>query len=289
MTRKRLALLGSPVDAALSPVLHRAAYRALGLNWTYQAIDCTPEQLPAFLAGLDDTWAGLSLTMPLKRAAVPLLDEVSDTVKATGTANTITCVDGQLLGENTDFTGVLYALWDSGVTRAESACVLGAGATASTALAVLHTLGCSTATVVARDTSRIHELALAAERIGITAHIRPWDQALRHLDADLVVSALPPGAADPLAPHWPTTGNTLLDVVYRPWPTPLARAAQDRGSTVIGGLPMLVHQAARQVELQTGHSPAPWEAMYAAARRALPDSSSSVYGTDVRPFRSSSL
>ncbi|GAA1923758.1 hypothetical protein [Streptantibioticus ferralitis] len=91
---RQLAILGSPVAQALSPVLHRAAYTALGLDchWTYRAIDCTLERLPSFLAGLDDGWAGLSLTMPLKRAAVPLLDEVSATVRATGTgtANTVT-------------------------------------------------------------------------------------------------------------------------------------------------------------------------------------------------------
>lgn len=99
---KQLAVLGSPIGQALSPVLHRAAYRALGLNRSYRAIDCTPDRLATFLAGLDDGWAGLSLTMSLKRAAVPRLDEVSQTVKATGTANTVTVRGGRLLGENTD-------------------------------------------------------------------------------------------------------------------------------------------------------------------------------------------
>lgn len=268
---KQLAVLGSPIGQALSPVLHRAAYQALGLNWTYRAVDCTPEKLPAFLSGLDETWAGLSLTMPLKRAAVPLLDEVSATVKATGTANTVTVRRGRLLGENTDVDGMLQALLDAGVTRVESACVLGAGATAATALAVLHTLGSREATVIARAPGRTSELAHAAERIGIGVRIRPWSEADRHLQAGLVVSALPPGAADPLAPLWPTTGNILFDVVYRPSPTPLAQAARRSGSTVIGGLPMLVHQAARQVELQTGHPSAPLTAMRKAAEHALGD------------------
>ncbi|MFD7580961.1 shikimate dehydrogenase [Kitasatospora sp. NPDC059817] len=265
---KQLAILGSPIGQALSPVLHRAAYGELGLDWTYRAIDCMPDDLPGFLAGLDGTWAGLSLTMPLKRTAVPLLHEVTDTVRATGTANTVTIRDGRLRGENTDVTGMLHALREVGVTRVGSACVLGAGATAATALAVLHTLGCTEATALARDTARTGDLEGAAARLGIPLRVRPWNEAKRHLAAELVVSALPPGAADPLAPGWPAAGNTLLDVVYRPWPTHLAQTAGRAGSTVIAGLPMLIHQAARQVELQTGHQ-APVAAMRHAAMRAL--------------------
>ncbi|MEV5879382.1 shikimate dehydrogenase [Streptomyces sp. NPDC052101] len=269
---RQLAILGSPIAQALSPVLHRTAYAALQLNWSYGAIDCTPDRLPSFLATLDDTWAGLSLTMPLKRTVVPLLDEASATVRAAGTANTVIVRGGRLLGENTDTYGMLQALRDAGVTRAESACVLGTGATATTTLAVLHTLGCTEATVIAREPARIRELESTAERIGLAVRIRPWMETARHLTADLVVSALPPGAADNLAPAWPSAvRNTLLDVVYKPWPTPLADAARHAGTTVIGGLPMLLHQAARQVELQTGCTPAPIAAMRAAAVQALTD------------------
>jgi len=196
--------------------------------------------------------------MPLKRVAVPLLDEVS----ATGTANTVTVRSGRLLGENTDVDGMHKALLDAGVTRAESACVFGACATATTALAVLHALGCGQAAVIARKITHTGELVQAAERIGVNARIRPWAETARHLQASLVVSALPPGTTDPLAPLWPTARNTLLDVVYRPWPTPFAEAARRDGSTVIGGLPMLVHQAARPVELQPGRTPAPLPEMH---------------------------
>ena len=269
---RQLAVLGSPITQALSPVLHRAAYRALGLDWTYRAIDCAPDQLAPFLADMDDRWAGLSLTMPLKRAAVPLLDEVSPLVQATGTANTVTRRGGRLLGENTDVDGMVQALREAGVHHVESVCVLGAGATAATALAAVHRLGCTTATAVARDPGRTGELGRAAERLGIALCIGSWDAAPRHLEAGLVVSALPPGAADRLAPLWPAAADTLLDVVYRPWPTPIARAAREAGTTVVGGLPMLVHQAARQVELQTGHTPAPLAAMRRAAELALTSS-----------------
>jgi len=135
--------------------------------------------------------------------------------------------------------------------------------------AVLNALGCRKVTAIARDVTRADELAHAADRIGIALRIRPWDQAARHLPAGLVVSALPPGAADLLAPCWPGAGKALLDVVHRPWPTPLAQAARRAGSTVIGGLPMLLHQAARQVKLQTGRTPAPLAAMRTATEGAL--------------------
>jgi shikimate dehydrogenase len=177
----------------------------------------------------------------------------------------------RLFGENTDTDGMLQALLDAGISTVDSACVLGAGATAATALAVLNTLGCHEVTAVVRVLTRTAELEHAAERIGIGLRIRPWDEAARHLRTGLVISALPPGVADPLAPHWPTADTALLDVVYRPWPTRIAQAAQHAGSTVIGGLPMLLHQAARQVQLQTGRAEVPLAEMREAAEAALLD------------------
>lgn len=266
MTRPRLALLGSPIDHALSPVLHRAAYAALGLNWAYEAIDCSTEDLPGFLRALDSSWRGFSLTMPLKTAVVPLLDEATEAVMQTGTANTITVGNGRLAGDNTDVAGMVRALGDAGVTAAETITVLGAGATARTALAAAHALGCPHVVVLARNPGRAEPLTAAAERMGTCLSIRPWTEPGRSLAAELVISAVPPSAADDIAPAWPRSREAvLLDVVYRPWPTRLALAAQASGATVVGGLPMLVHQAARQVELQTGRA-APHEAMLQAAK-----------------------
>ncbi|MFE1958375.1 shikimate dehydrogenase family protein [Streptomyces sp. NPDC059479] len=263
---RRLAILGSPVSGALSPVLHRAAYAAMNLPWTYHAIECRPEELAPFLASLDGSWAGFSLTMPLKTAAVPLLDEVSDAVVRTGAANTIVVRGGRLAGENTDLHGMVQALREAGVTAPSTFTVLGAGATARTALAAARELGCDQAVAVVRDTGRARShLAAAANRIGIGLSIRPWTAAARHLSADLVVSAVPPHAADDLALGWPHGTGTLMDVTYRPWPTALARAARNAGWSVLGGLPMLVHQAVRQVVLQTGNSTVPYGEMLLAA------------------------
>ncbi|MDQ1031513.1 shikimate dehydrogenase [Streptomyces umbrinus] len=265
----RLALLGSPVDAALSPALHRAAYTAMGLPWTYHAIECQPQDLPRFLGALDGSWRGFSLTMPLKRTVVPLLDEASQTVTRIGAANTIVVTpNGRLLGENTDLYGMMRALREADVTTATTVTVLGAGATACTALAAGRELGCDQAVVIARDTGRASSLlGPTAERIGIKISIEPWTAADHHLAVDLVVSAMPPHAADALAPLWTPGTGTLMDVVYRPWPSRFAHTAQEAGRRVVGGLPMLVHQAARQVVLQTGYSPAPITEMLLACQR----------------------
>ncbi|MFG2404302.1 shikimate dehydrogenase family protein [Streptomyces brevispora] len=267
----RLALLGSPVDGALSPVLRRAAYAAIGLPWTYHAIECQPQDLPHFLGTIDGTWRGFSLTMPLKLTVVPLLDEVSETVTRIGAANTIVVTpSGRLLGENTDLYGMMQALREADVTTATSVTVLGAGATACTALAAGRELGCDQAVVIACDTGRASSLlGPTAERIGIRISIKPWTAVDHHLAVDLVVSALPPHAADALAPLWTPGTGTLMDVVYRPWPSRFAHAAQEAGRRVVGGLPMLVHQAARQAVLQTGRSPTPVAEMLLAGQSEI--------------------
>ncbi|WP_055490642.1 shikimate dehydrogenase [Streptomyces sp. TP-A0356] len=269
---KRLAILGSPISGALSPVLHRAAYTALGLDWRYEAIECSPDQLPSHFAkfATNGQWAGLSLTMPLKRAAVPLLDDVSHTVTVTGTANTVVVREGRLVGDNTDVAGMERALREAGVEAPEDAAVLGAGATAASALAVLSNFGLQSALVVARAPSRIRELRAAAERLGMGLQVVGWDRAVEAFQRKLVVSALPPYAADTLVTA--AAGGrcgTLMDVVYRPWPTVLGSALHGARVVVIGGLPMLVHQAARQVELQTGCETPPHAQMLEAAIHAL--------------------
>ncbi|MEW2546649.1 hypothetical protein AB0910_12855 [Streptomyces sp. NPDC047002] len=171
---------------------------------------------------------------------------------------------GRLVGENTDLHGMLQALHEAGVTSATHVTVLGAGATACTALAAAGELGCVHATVIARD----------VERVRIRVRVEPWEAAAAHLSADLVVSALPPGVADALAPLWKRTrpAGTLMDVVYRPRPTVFAHVAEAAGRRIVDGLPMLVHQAARQVTLQTGCPAPPVDAMMRAAtgRQAAP-------------------
>ena len=249
-------MLGRPVAHSLSPRLHRAAYAALGLDWTYDAVDCGEADLAALLDGLDASWAGLSLTMPLKQAVLPLLDEVSDLARDVAAANTVVLRDGRRRGANTDVHGIVAALREAGVTAVERPVVLGGGATARSALAALAAIGAREPVLVVRSAPT--ETLAAAERLGVRPTLAAYDPAVLR-GCDLLVSTLPAGAADALAPHVADV-PALLDVVYVPWPTPLAAAC---GGTLVSGRAMLLHQAAAQVELMTGRS-APLEAMRAA-------------------------
>ena len=260
---RRAAVLGSPIGHSLSPVLHRAAYDALGLaGWTYDAYDVDAAGLPGFLAGLDDSWAGLSLTMPLKAAVLPLLDNVTPTVEAVGGANTVLLENGRRTGDNTDVPGILDALNGTGLTSVSWAAVLGGGATAR---AAVHALGALTDRVTVhlrdpqRDPGRRAGLHRAAEPAGTALALQPWTAAPEALRAPLVVATTVAGATDDLADHVPDRPGLLFDVLYDPWPTALAAAWTARGGRVVDGLDLLVHQAARQVVLMTGTPVGPGE------------------------------
>jgi shikimate dehydrogenase len=278
-------VLGHPISHSLSPVLHRAAYRRLGLDdWEYGLLDVDEEQLVAVLERLrvERTsgvvpWAGLSLTMPLKRAVRPLLDSESDLAGVVGAVNTVIFTDRGLNGDNTDVTGMVRALGEAGATDVEEAAVLGGGATATSAVAALQRLGCSSVTVHARRYATTASLREAAERLGVDVRVRGLDgeDLLASAGASVVISTVPPSAADHLAATVAEvlcgTGRRrtyLLDVVYVPWPTALARHWSDAGGKVAGGLTMLVHQAAEQVRLMTGRT-APVEVMRAAGETEL--------------------
>jgi shikimate dehydrogenase len=272
---RRAAVLGSPIAHSLSPVLHGAAYRVLGLAWSYEAIECGQDELHGVLDALDESYVGLSLTMPLKRAVLPLLDDVSALASAVGAANTV-LFDGigpflRRRGENTDVGGMVAAIRAQRPDVVGSAVILGAGGTAAAALAALRELAAVRVAVVVRSRERAAELAQAAERLDVAISILDWpgDEAL--VGADLVISTVPAGVTDRLvgaAPGPLRAGQLLFDVVYDPWPTPYAAAALAAGAEVIGGLELLVHQAALQVELMTGRV-APVEAMRSAGLAAI--------------------
>jgi shikimate dehydrogenase len=271
---RRAAVLGSPIGHSLSPVLHRAAYAELGLTgWSYDRFEVDEEALPGFLKELEtgpDHWAGLSLTMPLKRAVIPLLDAISDTAASVEAVNTLVFAeDGRRLGDNTDIPGMVAALRERGVDRVESAAVLGAGATASSALAALAGICSGEVTAYVRGPDRAVEMRQWGERLGVAVRTAAWEDAAQALDAPLVIATTPAGAADALAEAVPDAPGALFDVLYDPWPTPLATAWAARGGAVVGGLDLLVHQAVLQVEQMTGRSPAPVAAMRAAGEAAL--------------------
>lgn len=283
MTPRRAAVLGHPVAHSLSPVLHSAAYRALGLDgWEYTAVDVTEEQLGGFVEGLDESWAGLSLTMPLKQVVLDLLDHVEPLAGVVGAVNTVllqpTGSGRTLVGANTDVHGLVAALREGlgsgpGERPVGSALVLGAGATAASTLAALAELGCASPTVLVRSLARTGGLQRAAHRMGVTPRFEILDPASPLVaQVDVVVSTLPSRAADPvadaLAEQAAAPRGVLLDVVYDPRPTALSRTWSQAGGTVVGGERMLLHQAAEQVRLMTGQV-APLAAMAEALEAAL--------------------
>lgn len=268
LTPKSAAVLGRPIAHSLSPVLHRAAYRALGLDWTYDAIDCGVDELRSVLAARSD-WAGFSCTMPLKHAVLEVASEVRPLARAVGAGNTLLPrPGGGWVADNTDVAGIVAALDEHGVVPAQVT-LLGAGGTAQAAVAALAELGVSTCAVLVRDPSRTTALVATAEQLGVSLEIGVLGSHAAGLDAGLVVSTLPSGGADPLTAHSWRAGQVLLDVAYEPWPTPVAAAVAAAGGTVVSGSLMLLHQAAVQVELMTGQA-APVEAMRAALRSAAP-------------------
>ncbi len=263
----RAAVLGSPIAHSLSPVLHNAGYAALGLDgWEYGRFELVDADLPGFVAGLDDDWRGLSLTMPLKGACLEVADEVTPIARRARAGNTLVRrPGGGWLADNTDVPGLVDALLPVWQRSFHHVALLGAGATARSALLALPSLGVTSVDVYARDVGKASVLDEWAPG-GLAVSVLPLDRWTSD-DPLVVLSTLPGGVADSFEVPGPRQG-LLFDAVYAGWPTPLARSAAAAGMTVVGGLDLLVHQAARQFELFTGLE-APLEAMFAAGRAAL--------------------
>ena len=249
----RCAVLGSPIAHSLSPALHRAAYRHLGLDWTYDAVEVDSSGLRPFLESLDGTWRGLSLTMPLKRAVMPLVDSVDEWAQLAGAANTVLLDGRRRTGFNTDLPGAVSAVVERVPEPVRSAVVIGGGATAASVLLALAELGCRTATLLVRDEARAVETVAAAGR-----HPRAPELAVStisgasELEADLVVSTVPAAAQTPALLAACAGIAAVFEAVYDPWLTPFAQAAMDSGRPLVSGLDLLAHQAVLQVDLMTG-------------------------------------
>ncbi|MEU6642925.1 shikimate dehydrogenase [Saccharomonospora sp. NPDC046836] len=270
---RRAAVLGKPVEHSLSPVLHGAAYRALGLrDWTYERIEVDAGGLPGFVAGLGPEWVGLSVTMPGKRAALEFAAEVTPRAAAVGAANTLVRLDSsRWRADCTDVDGVVGALRAAGgyAGGGELGVVLGAGGTAAATVAAFAELGLRRVQLIVREPARAAESAEAARRAGLSVEVLRWsdvDFLAAAADAAVLVNTVPP---DAVTPHLAglSVVPCVLDVIYHPWPTPLADAVAARGGRVATGLDMLLHQAFGQVEQFTGLA-APRVAMRDALREA---------------------
>lgn len=262
----RCAVLGDPISHSLSPVLHRAAFAHAGLDWEYDAYRVPSGGLARFLAGLDGSMRGLSLTMPLKREAMPVADEVSGRALLVGAANTLVLEEGRILADNTDLPGAAAALrerYDGPLTRAA---ILGGGATAASTGLALCDLGATAVTLFVRSPTRGKETAEVIGRhpSGPRVDLLPIDQLAPR--GEVVVSTIPAAAQTPWLVERCADVPVVFEVIYDPWPTPLAASVGAR--VLVSGLDLLVHQAALQFEIFTGRQ-TPVSVMRSAGEAAL--------------------
>ena len=253
----RLAVLGSPIAHSQSPALHRAAYEVLGLDWQYEAIEMESAGLAEFIGSCGADWRGLSLTMPLKGDVMPLLSVVDPLAELTGGANTVLFRQGtegaSRQGFNTDVFGILEAFRDAGVRRLTSVRMLGAGATAASALVAVAQLGARRVMVSARTPKKLVSLFDLGEQLGIDVHAARLDDQDDGIVPDAVISTLPGGADHAYRFDASTrSASVLFDVAYDPWPSPLAASWLEAGGRVIPGIEMLVNQALLQVRIFVG-------------------------------------
>ncbi len=275
------AVIGDPVEHSLSPALHNAAFAALGLDWVYVAFRVPRGQGGAAVEAMRALdIGGLSVTMPHKAEVAAAVDRLGPVARQLGVANTVSWArdseNAELVGESTDGAGFIDSLLDEGFVPAGRSCVvLGSGGAARAVTLALAGAGARSVTVVGRRPEAARPCAELAGPAGRPVAGEDRDGVRDSLtDADLIVNATPAGMGGDgslpfgLEPRWLAPGHFVADLVYVPAVTPLIAAARDRGAHSANGLGMLIHQAARQVELWTGR-PAPLEAMSAAAVGAL--------------------
>jgi shikimate dehydrogenase len=248
----RSAVLGSPISHSLSPLLHQSAYEILGAQGTYEAIEVEAGQLSNFLKDKDSGWTGFSLTMPLKEEVLAIAHVVDPVAQIISSANTLYRKDNLWLASSTDITGFGFALDSRGFTKAKSAIILGAGATARAVVGALDGR-IEEIKIVSRNTGREEAIRKCATKSSIT--FVPWEYTTPIAQSDLVVNTTPLYGADLFADYLPTKISTLFfEVLYRPWPTVLHSRWRENGGETMDGIDLLVHQAIEQIALFSGKS-----------------------------------
>lgn len=264
----RCAVLGDPVAHSLSPALHRAGYAALGLDWEYDAVRVPEDGLASFLGGLGADWRGLSLTMPLKRRALELVTDVSDRARLAGGVNTLVLERGVVvLADNTDLPGAVAAIRERYDGPVAAGTVLGGGATAASTGLALVELGARRVRLLARTPERAEAAAAAIAAHPAAPTVEVDTLADGRVEGEVVVSTVPAAAQDAALVERCAQVPVVFEVIYDPWPTPLATSVGD-DRVLVGGLDLLVHQAVLQFELFTGVA-GPLTAMRTAGERAL--------------------
>lgn len=249
----KLSVLGSPISHSKSPAIHAAAYRVLGLDWTYGKIEVRKGGLRSFMEQLDPLWLGLSLTMPLKEEAARFANSLDAAAELTGAVNTLVRTEAGWAGYNTDVFGIVQAVRLAGVEAPKTVLILGSGATATSAVTAVKELSPNaTVLVCARNAETRGQLVAYARELGLKA------QSVRFLTraasrANLTIATLPGGAlnavAEKLAKKNFRPNGAILDVAYDPWPSKIASVWSRADQTIISGLEMLLWQAVAQIRI----------------------------------------
>jgi shikimate dehydrogenase len=269
---KLTGVIGWPVDHSLSPAMHNAAFRALGLNWIYVGLPVAPGRLVAGIEGLAALgFAGANVTMPHKTEAASLLDELSDDARRLQAVNTISVTPDGLVGDNTDTSGFARFLRDEVAFDPAGRQVLlyGAGGAARACALAVGRAGAAEIVVAVREPARAIALVQALEDLPVTVHTASSMAEATQVAAELIVNATPVGAhGEELPEPRMGPGTVVVDLLYHVASTPLRIHAREAGAAAFGGLGLLLHQAALSFELWTGRQP-PLETMSAAALAAL--------------------
>ena len=269
--RPACGVIGWPVTYSLSPAIHEAAFRALGINWRYLHLPVPPGALREAMTKLrSERYAGANVTIPHKTQAAGIATPLSEDAARLNAVNTLVSSGETLAGENTDAPGFANFLardadWDP---SGRSALLYGAGGAARACVLALARAGLASLVVAVRETGRAERLLRLAASLGLEAEAVPFAEAAGR-PFDLVANATPVGRGGESLPL-PKLGPEVLvvDLIYRPAKTAMLEAAREAGAPAFGGLGLLVHQAALSFELFTG-APAPLQIMREAALSGL--------------------
>lgn len=247
----RGAVLGSPISHSLSPVLHNKAFELLGISGRYESIEVQSGHLANFLREQGSEFDYLSLTMPLKEEVLEIADEARIEIDSLSSriqsVNTLIKKDQSWSATSTDGSGFVKALANAGYDHFKSVLILGAGGTARAVAGALDEIA-DEVTVMGRSVRRNAGIASCFTKL--TPEFITWDDQIDLRNFDLVINTTPSGAADLVADNIPSRVDGLLfDVLYKPWPTLIARRWSDAGGKVIGGLELLLYQGIDQINL----------------------------------------
>lgn len=244
----RAAVLGSPISHSLSPTLHRTAYRFLGVDGRYEAIDVNAAGLREFITSLDESWTGLSLTMPLKEEILSIATEIDALAHRINSANTLIRTASGWRAVSTDVNGFTQTLLAHDIQDFESVTIIGSGATARSAAAACDRAG-RKLTVIHRSAER--EISMKKAAPLSESIFLPWGTELP--PADLLINATPAGVADSYSEHLnEDVAGVYFEALYNPWPTKFLAKWRSLKGYGIDGLDLLIHQGIDQVSLMTG-------------------------------------